>query len=286
MTNPLKTIRWIAGCGILFACGMLGACVNITKYSANDAAVSTQPMTAAEARDVVQRWMVPEGRDRVMVVRRAGESTRSAAVSSARLTSRNLILKTRDNDIVVFPLAHIFAQKSYLFCSQGPQGDGVPGCTIRLGDAPENSAALYRKGNDPQDVELGKQLVDALAELQRTVDAPPSPEEQARFADVAQAYRAAHPKPLRPEALVRFQVQAEGAVRDKDFAEAEDYFAQGLQIAPWWPDGHYNRAVVLAETGDYAPATVEMQRYLLLAPEASNAREAQNMIYDWQRKAQ
>jgi hypothetical protein len=282
MTNLFMTIRRIAGCGMLIAGGMLGACAHKTVYVAFDAAVSTQPMTSAQARDVVQRWMVPEGGDSVMVRRGTGGSTQRAAVSSARLTSRNLILKTRTNDILVFPLAHILAPKSALFCSS----DGVPRCTIRLGDARENSAALYRKGNEAKDVELGKQLVDVLATLQRAVDAPPSPEEEARFADVAKAYRAANPKPPRPEALVRFQVQAEGAVRDKDFAGAEDYFAQGLQVAPWWPDGHYNRAIVLAETGDYAPATVEMQRYLLLVPEASNAREAQNMIYDWQRKAQ
>jgi hypothetical protein len=280
MTNLLKTIRQTAGCGILIAGGMLGACNTV--YLANDAAKSTQPVTAAQARDLVQRWMVPEGRDRVMVFRETGRS----AVSSARLTSRNLIVKTQDNGVLVFPLGRIFNPNSQLFCSGGPHGDGVPACEIRLGDARENSAAFYRKGNDPADVELGKQLVDALAALQRAVDAPPSAEEDARFADVAKAYRAANPKPPRPEALVRFQVQAEGAVRDKDFAEAEDYFAQGLQIAPWWPDGHYNRAVVLAETGAYAPATIEMQRYLLLVPQAPNAREAQNMIYDWQRKAQ
>jgi hypothetical protein len=282
MTNLLKTIRWIAGCGILIACGMLGACAHKNVYVAFDAAGSTQPITAAQARDVVQRWMVSDGGDRVMVRRRTGGSTQRAAVSSARLTSRNLILKTQDNDILVFPLGHIFGPKSRLFCTS----DGVPGCTIYLGGGRENSAGLYRKGNEPKDVELGKQFVGVLAALQRAVDAPPSPEEEARFADVAKAYRAANPKPARPEVLVRFQVQGEGAVRDKDFAGAEDYFAQGLQVAPWWPDGHYNRAMVLAETGDYVPATVEMQRYLLLVPEASNAREAQNMIYDWQRKAQ
>jgi hypothetical protein len=282
MTNLFITIRWIAGCGILIAGGMLGACAHKTVYVAIDAAVPTQPMTAAQARDIVQRWMVPESGDRVMVRRGTGGSTQRAAVSSARLTSRNLILKIRDNDILVFPLGHIFASNSRLFCTS----DGVPGCTIRLGDTRDNSAVLYRKGNEAKDVELGKQFVDVLATLQRTVNAPPSPEEETRFADVAKAYRDANPKPPRPEALVRFQVQAEGAIRDKDFAGAEDYFAQGLHVAPWWPDGHYNRAVVLAETGDYAPATLEMQRYLLLVPEASNAREAQNMIYDWQRKAQ
>src|ERR1700677_3095201 len=110
MTNLFKTIRWTAGCGILIACGMLGACATV--YSANDAAaVTTQPMTAAQAGDVVQRWMVPDGRDRVMVLRWTGESFHKAALSSARLTSRNLILKTRDNDTLVFPLDHIFAPK-------------------------------------------------------------------------------------------------------------------------------------------------------------------------------
>jgi len=78
-------------------------------------------------------------------------------------------------------------------------------------------------------------------------------------------------------------VQAEGAVRDKEFNDAADYYAAALKIAPWWPVGHFNRALVLGEAGDYDMAKREMNYYLLLVPDASNARAAQDKIYDWAR---
>jgi predicted Zn-dependent protease len=86
-----------------------------------------------------------------------------------------------------------------------------------------------------------------------------------------------------PEEAYRYKVQAEGAVRDKAFGEAADYYAKALKIAPWWPVGHFNRALVLGEAGDYALARREMNYYLQLAPDAPNARAAQDKIYDWER---
>lgn len=81
----------------------------------------------------------------------------------------------------------------------------------------------------------------------------------------------------------KFKVQAEGAVRDKEFDDAADFYAAALRTAPWWPAGHFNRALVLGEVGDYEMARREMNYYLQLVPEAPNARAAQNKIYDWAR---
>ena len=58
-----------------------------------------------------------------------------------------------------------------------------------------------------------------------------------------------------------------------------------MNVAPWWAKGHFNRAVVLSETGDYETAIREMKYYLQLAPDATDARTVQNMIYEWERKA-
>ena len=86
-----------------------------------------------------------------------------------------------------------------------------------------------------------------------------------------------------PEEANKYKVQAEGAVRDKEFNDAADYYAAALKIAPWWPVGHFNRALVLGEAGDYDMATREMKYYLQLVPGAPNARAAQDKIYDWVR---
>ncbi len=86
-----------------------------------------------------------------------------------------------------------------------------------------------------------------------------------------------------PEEANKYKVQAEGAVRDKAFDDAADFYAAALKIAPWWPVGHFNRALVLGETGDYDLARREMNYYLQLVPDAPNARAAQNKIYEWAR---
>lgn len=110
-------------------------------------------------------------------------------------------------------------------------------------------------------------------------------DDDSAFAAALAQYRDASPKPLLSEDARRFSVQAEAAVRDKDFAGAADLYAQALQLAPWWPQGRFNHALVLAETGDFETAIVEMKRYLALAPDAPNARAAQDEVYEWERKA-
>ena len=102
------------------------------------------------------------------------------------------------------------------------------------------------------------------------------------FQEVAATYRAANPKPQLPEEARKFKVQAEFAVREKQFDKAVELYGKALEIAPWWPEGHFNRAQILGETKKYRGAMREMKRYLLLVPEAANARAAQDRIYQWE----
>jgi tetratricopeptide (TPR) repeat protein len=101
------------------------------------------------------------------------------------------------------------------------------------------------------------------------------------FKEVAAAYRAAMPKPQLPEDARKFKVQAEFAVQEKRFDRAVELYGKALDIAPWWPEGHFNRALILGETKKYWDAIREMKRYLLLVPDASDARAAQDKIYVW-----
>jgi len=89
------------------------------------------------------------------------------------------------------------------------------------------------------------------------------------FEAVVRQYRDMPVKPALPEEARKFKVQA--AVR---------YF-DALKIAPWWPEGHFNRALLLGEAGNYEKAVVEMRKYLMLVPEAPDARAAQDKIYGW-----
>ena len=105
---------------------------------------------------------------------------------------------------------------------------------------------------------------------------------QQRFAPIAKQYRATHPPPIIPEAVRRFRIIAESAVRDNRLSDAANAYLDGLQVAPWWPDGQYNAALILAQLHYYDDAIEHMQHYLALTTQAPDARAAQDLIYQWQ----
>ncbi|MSQ54271.1 MAG: hypothetical protein EXR31_02775 [Betaproteobacteria bacterium] len=127
-------------------------------------------------------------------------------------------------------------------------------------------------------------LADALHVLHRAV--MQSVESDAKLAEVAASYRAMAVKPPLPEEARRAKVQAEFAIGLKRYADAAAYFAEGLKHAPWWADGRFNRALLLAESGRYRDAVQEMRRYLFLAPDGPDARVAQDRIYQWEAAGQ
>lgn len=129
--------------------------------------------------------------------------------------------------------------------------------------------------------EGAKTLADALLRLKLGYDETIAAAE-GKFQTDAASYRAANPKPDFPEDARRFRVQAEAALRDKRFDDAAERYAEGLALAPWWLEGRFNLALVLGELKAYDAAMREMKRYLQLAPEASNARAAQDKIYEWE----
>jgi len=102
------------------------------------------------------------------------------------------------------------------------------------------------------------------------------------FVNSAMDYRASNPKPRLPEEARKFRVQAEFAVQEKQFDKGVELYGKALEIAPWWPEGHYNRALILGETKIYRDAIREMKRYLLLVPDAPDSRKVQDKIYQWE----
>lgn len=111
------------------------------------------------------------------------------------------------------------------------------------------------------------------------VDAP-------AFDQVVKAYRAAGGRQELPEEARRFQIQAFAAVDEGRFGEAAEAFQRALDLAPWWPQGHFNLALTRAALDDYPGAVEAMGRYLKLEPSAQDSREAQDKIYEWEGKAQ
>jgi tetratricopeptide (TPR) repeat protein len=127
-----------------------------------------------------------------------------------------------------------------------------------------------------------KALGDSLLRLKLDYDRANSAEAAAACRAEAARYRAMDPKPALPEDARRFRVQAEAAVQGKRFVDAARLYENGVQVAPWWPEGHYNRAVVLAEMQSFDSAITEMNCYLQLSPDAPDARQAQDQVYVWE----
>lgn len=129
-----------------------------------------------------------------------------------------------------------------------------------------------------------KALADAFLRLRLEHDRAHSPAAEAAFQEEVKRYLAANPKPELPGDARRFKVQAESAIRDKRFSDAYERYTEALNLAPWWPEGRFNRALVLGEIGDFRTAIGEMKRYLLLVPDSPDSRAVQDKIYEWERK--
>lgn len=102
------------------------------------------------------------------------------------------------------------------------------------------------------------------------------------FRRAVEWFRAQNPRPQLPEEARRFRVQAEFSVEQKRFGDAAQAYLEALKTAPWWPEGYYNRSLVLAELKRYAEAIGEMKRFLVLEPNHARARAAQDEIYRWE----
>ena len=136
---------------------------------------------------------------------------------------------------------------------------------------------------EPDRLHAARELLDVLANLRSTPLEDPAL--VARFEAAAAQYRGRQ-RPELPQDARRFKVQAELAVEERRFSDAAELFKQALTVAPWWPEGHYNRALVLGELGSHALAIRSMKRYLALVPDAPDAQAAQDRIYAWEAMAE
>lgn len=106
------------------------------------------------------------------------------------------------------------------------------------------------------------------------------------FHEVVAQYRALAEKPALPEEVRKYRVQAEFAAKQKRYDDAILFYSSGVKLAPWWAQGHFNRALLLAERTRYREAAASMNKYLQLEPNAPDARAAQDKIYQWESMTQ
>lgn len=129
-------------------------------------------------------------------------------------------------------------------------------------------------------------FADALLTLKKTALAPDTEEADfAAFATSTKSWLATTPRPAMPEDARTYKVLAEDAFKRKDFAAALEAYCDALEKFPMWPEGHYNAALLAAETEDYDLAARHMRRYLVLVPDAKDAAAAKDKLLLWQHKA-
>jgi len=87
-----------------------------------------------------------------------------------------------------------------------------------------------------------------------------------------------------PEEAIKYALRGDVLMDEGKFEEAVKEYLQAVQAAPYIAKLYFNTAITYGELKRHPQAIRNMKTYLLLAPEAPNARAAKNQIYKWEFK--
>ena len=105
----------------------------------------------------------------------------------------------------------------------------------------------------------------------------------ALFESKASQYRALKVKPQVSEEQRKYIVQANALSQQKEYADAVDLYRKAVEVDPTsYPGAYFNMALLSAQTNRFSVAITYMKQYLLLVPDAKDARSAQDKIYEWE----
>lgn len=102
------------------------------------------------------------------------------------------------------------------------------------------------------------------------------------FEVIAAKYRALKVKPPVSEEERKYIVQANAQTQMKNYKQAVELYEKAVEVDPTNPMVYNNGALLLAIIGQYDGAINSMKKYLMLVPDASDARAAQDKIYEWE----
>ncbi|HQM73974.1 MAG TPA: tetratricopeptide repeat protein [Candidatus Saccharicenans sp.] len=123
---------------------------------------------------------------------------------------------------------------------------------------------------------------EALSEYAAAFRISNQAERQELFSTVSTLFKS-HPELTElPEEARKHSLRAEVLIKEKDLSGAVKEFDQALGLAPFCPVLYYNQAILLANLKQYNQAVERMKVFLLLAPEDQKAREAKDLIYQWE----
>ncbi len=101
------------------------------------------------------------------------------------------------------------------------------------------------------------------------------------LAILAQAYRSLAVKPPLPDEVRQDEHQAKAALKAHDPNAAIQAYIAALKLAPWWPEGMRELALVFGKLNLPAPANYWMHMYLAFAPDAKDAPKMEEKVNEW-----
>jgi len=103
------------------------------------------------------------------------------------------------------------------------------------------------------------------------------------FEPIAEEYRSLKIKPTVPEEQRKYIVQANGYNEQKMYDKAIELYKKAIEVnSTSFPSAYSNMALLTAQINHFNAAIYYMKKYLMLEPEASDARSAQDKIYLWE----
>ena len=105
----------------------------------------------------------------------------------------------------------------------------------------------------------------------------------ASFSPIAAQYRALKIKPPMSEEQRKLVVQANAFNQEKNYDKAIEKYLKAVDSNPTaYPAAYFNLALLYAQQKHPRRAIFYMKHYLLLEPDAKDARSAQDKIYEWE----
>jgi tetratricopeptide (TPR) repeat protein len=133
------------------------------------------------------------------------------------------------------------------------------------------------------DKELMCRLADDFYFVKKQTFAELNNKELTRFNSVIAKYKELAIKPQPTEEQRKLIVQANAAAQTKDYNQAIAYYQQLLQVSETsYPEAYFNLALLYGQEILFDNAILNMKKYLLLKPDATDARAAQDKIYEWE----
>lgn len=133
--------------------------------------------------------------------------------------------------------------------------------------------------------ENGRALFNDLILMRNLLNTRHYTNEIVLFEPIAAEYRGLKEKPIITEEQRKYVVQANLFNEEKKYDKAIELYLKVIAINPTsFPGAYSNLALLSAVTDNYYAAIYYMKKYIMLVPEAEDARNAQDKIYRWETK--